>query len=287
MQQCKPNWLKVRIPASANIFQTTDLLRANQHVTVCEQAACPNLTECFHKGTATFMLMGDYCTRCCKFCNIKHGSPKPIDLHEPAKLAITIKKMQLKYAVLTSVSRDDIPDGGASHFANCIKEIYAIDNNVKIEILTPDFCSAQLAAIKTLMGVDYYIFNHNIETVARLYNVISPKADYQRSLELLKTHKQMRPNILTKSGLMVGLGETNAEIIEIMYNLRECNVDMLTIGQYMQPTSMHWPVSRYVAPDDFKMFTHVAKKMGFKNAFCGPLVRSSYHADRQDIIAVL
>ena len=277
----KPDWIRVRIPASPEVERIKKLLRKNNLSTVCEEANCPNLSECFSGGTATFMIMGDICTRRCPFCDVGHGKPNPLNADEPKNLAEAIAEMGLKYVVITSVDRDDLRDGGAQHFADCIREARALSPNLEIEILTPDFRGRMDIALDILEREPPDVFNHNLETVPRLYLQARPGANFKWSLELLKQYKARRPEVLTKSGLMVGLGETKEEIIEVMHQMREYDIDMLTIGQYLQPSKDHLPVLRYVEPAEFEEYTAIAKKIGFKRAACGPLVRSSYHADKQ------
>ena len=278
----KPNWIRVKVASSPGRFsEIKDIVRSNRLVTVCEEASCPNIGECWNKGTATFMIMGDKCTRRCRFCNVSTGRPDSLDSSEPERLAQTIALMKLSYVVITSVDRDDLPDGGASHFVACIRQIRAQAPNTHIEILTPDFAGRLDLALKILSTAPPDVLNHNIETVPRLYKEARPGADFQNSLNLLHNFKHTYPNILTKSGLMVGLGETDAEILQVMRDLRMHDVNMLTIGQYLQPSSGHMPVLRYVHPDTFKMYEEEAYKMGFVNAASGPMVRSSYHADQQ------
>lgn len=278
----KPNWIRVKVASSLGRFsEIKEIVRTNQLVTVCEEASCPNIGECWNKGTATFMIMGDKCTRRCRFCNVSTGRPDSLDSNEPARLAETIALMKLNYVVITSVDRDDLHDGGASHFVECIRQVRAKTPNISIEILTPDFAGRQDLALKILSTAPPDVLNHNIETVPRLYKEARPGADFQNSLNLLNNFKRMHPKILTKSGLMVGLGETDDEILQVMRDLRRHNVSMLTIGQYLQPSSGHMPVKRYPHPDIFKMYEKEAYKMGFVNAASGPMVRSSYHADQQ------
>ncbi|MCK4870888.1 MAG: lipoyl synthase [Gammaproteobacteria bacterium] len=275
----KPAWIRSQLASKDKIGKVDKLLRANRLTTVCEEAACPNRGECYNCGTATFMIMGDTCTRNCKFCNVKTGRPNPLDTAEPERVAQTVKLMQLKYVVLTSVDRDDLLDGGAKHFAQCIAEIRTINPDVKIEILTPDFRGCMDNALDILANNLPDVFNHNIETAPRLYKTICPSANYELSLKLLSTHKKHFPNLPTKSGIMVGLGETDEEVMQVMQNLRNNKVDRLTIGQYLQPSIQHTPVQRYVAPEKFQEFAQIAKEMGFTHASSGPMVRSSYHAD--------
>lgn len=277
----KPDWIRVRIPASPEVDRIKQLLRKNRLSTVCEEANCPNLSECFSGGTATFMIMGDICTRRCPFCDVGHGKPNPLDPEEPKNLAQAIAEMRLKYVVITSVDRDDLRDGGAQHFADCIREARAHSPELQIEVLTPDFRGRMEIALDILEREPPDVFNHNLETVPRLYLQARPGANFKWSLELLKQYKARRPDVLTKSGLMVGLGETKEEIIDVMRQMREYDIDMLTIGQYLQPSKNHLPVLRYVEPAEFDEYTAIAKELGFKHAACGPLVRSSYHADKQ------
>lgn len=277
----KPNWIRVKSPSSRTFYDVKQILRQHSLHTVCEEASCPNIGECFGKGTATFMILGDLCTRRCPFCDVAHGRPKPPDAKEPENLAQTIAAMKLKYVVITSVDRDDLRDGGALHFADCITAIRSHSPATRIEILTPDFRGRLEVALEKLSISPPDVMNHNLETVPRLYKQARPGADYAHSLKLLQDFKVRFPTIPTKSGLMVGLGETDEEILEVMRDLRQHNVDMLTVGQYLQPTRGHLPVLRYVEPKRFEAFEHEAREMGFKHAACGPLVRSSYHADQQ------
>jgi lipoic acid synthetase len=277
----KPDWIRVRIPASPAVSELKQLLRKNKLVTVCEEASCPNLPECFTHGTATFMIMGDKCTRRCSFCDVAHGRPDPLDPNEPAHLADTIAQMKLKYVVITSVDRDDLRDGGAGHFVACIEAVREKNPQIKIEVLVPDYRGRMDVALAITGKSLPDVFNHNIETVPRLYKQARPGSDYHHSLRLLQEFKKSYPNIPTKSGLMLGLGETHEEIIETLKDLRAHDVDMVTLGQYLQPSRHHIPVARFVTPDEFKQFGEIAKELGFKNVASGPLVRSSYHADRQ------
>ncbi len=277
----KPEWIRVKAgSASSRFYEIKEVLREAKLHTVCEEASCPNIGECFGKGTATFMIMGDLCTRRCPFCDVGHGRPLPLDQDEPRHLAETIAKLKLKYVVITSVDRDDLRDGGAEHFVNCIRETRARSPTTQIEILTPDFRGRLDRALGILCAAPPDVMNHNLETVPRLYKQARPGSDYAHSLKLLKDFKIEHANVPTKSGLMVGLGETNEEILDVMRDLRAHDVDMLTIGQYLQPSAHHLPVLRYVTPDEFKMFETEAVKMGFIHAACGPMVRSSYHADQ-------
>jgi lipoyl synthase len=278
----KPDWIRVKAASpSTRFYEIKDILRESKLVTVCEEASCPNIGECFGKGTATFMIMGDKCTRRCPFCDVGHGRPDPLDPSEPATLAKTIAAMKLSYVVITSVDRDDLRDGGAGHFADCIREVRALSPKTRIEILTPDFRGRMDRALEILAAAPPDVMNHNLETVPRLYKEARPGADYEYSLSLLKRFKELHPETPTKSGLMVGLGETDEEILQVMRDLRAHGVTMLTIGQYLMPSGDHLPVRRYVHPDVFKMFEDEAYKMGFAHAAVGAMVRSSYHADLQ------
>lgn len=277
----KPDWIRVRIPASPEVDRVKKLLRKNALSTVCEEANCPNLGECFSGGTATFMIMGDICTRRCPFCDVGHGKPNPLDPKEPSNLATAIADLGLKYVVITSVDRDDLRDGGAQHFADCIREAKALSPQLQVEVLTPDFRGRMDIALQILQETLPDVFNHNLETVPRLYRQARPGANYKWSLELLREYKERKPDVLTKSGLMVGLGETKEEIFDVMRDMREHKIDMLTIGQYLQPSREHLPVERYVEPSEFDEYKAYADELGFEHAACGPLVRSSYHADKQ------
>lgn len=277
----KPSWIRARSSNSQAFYEVKRILREQKLHTVCEEASCPNIGECFGKGTATFMILGDLCTRRCPFCDVAHGRPNPPDADEPIHLAQSIAAMKLRYVVITSVDRDDLRDGGAQHFADCIREIRAFSPQTKIEILVPDFRGRLNVALEKLATYPPDVLNHNLETVPRLYKQCRPGADYAHSLKLLKDFKTSFPKIPTKSGLMLGLGETDEEILEVLRDLREHNVEMLTIGQYLQPSIGHLPVLRYVPPEGFKALEHAAIDMGFSNAACGPMVRSSYHADQQ------
>lgn len=277
----KPDWIRVRVPASPEVQRIKTLLRSHGLSTVCEEANCPNLSECFSGGTATFMVMGDICTRRCPFCDVGHGKPNPLDAQEPANLAHAIADLGLKYVVITSVDRDDLRDGGAQHFADCIREARNRSPGLQIEILTPDFRGRMEVALDILANQPPDVFNHNLETVPRLYREARPGANYQWSLSLLQQYKQRCPHVLTKSGLMVGLGEQKDEIVQTMRDMRAHQVDMLTIGQYLQPSRDHLPVRRYVDPAEFDEYAALAREMGFVHAASGPLVRSSYHADKQ------
>ena len=278
----KPDWMRIKLPPSSQkIEHIKSTLRKNKLHSVCEEASCPNLAECFNHGTATFMIMGAICTRRCPFCDVAHGRPLALDPEEPKKLALTIKEMNLKYVVITSVDRDDLRDGGAQHFADCIKEIREHSPQTRIEILTPDFRGRMEQALEVFRETPPDVFNHNLETAPRMYRVARPGADYKWSLELLRRIKEMHPHVPTKSGLMMGLGETNEEIVQVLKDLREHGVNMLTLGQYLQPSRHHLPVKRYVPPAEFDELKEVAMDLGFSHAACGPFVRSSYHADLQ------
>ena len=278
----KPEWIRVRAGSHNTRFhEIKQLLRAQRLHTVCEEASCPNIGECFGKGTATFMIMGDKCTRRCPFCDVGHGRPDPLDPNEPESLARAIAALKLEYVVITSVDRDDLRDGGAQHFVECIRHVRAASPGTRIEVLVPDFRGRLERALEILRGEPPDVMNHNLETVPRLYRQARPGADYAHSLELLAQFKARVPGVPTKSGLMVGLGETDDEIIATMRDMRAHHIDMLTIGQYLAPSSAHLPVQRYVHPDTFKLFEREAAAMGFSHAAVGALVRSSYHADRQ------
>ena len=278
----KPGWIRVKAGSDSTRFdEIKQRLRENKLHTVCEEASCPNIGECFGKGTATFMILGDLCTRRCPFCDVAHGRPAPPDADEPRHLARTIATLALDYVVITSVDRDDLRDGGARHFADCIRAVRELSPRTRIEVLVPDFRGRLEIALEVLCVDPPDVMNHNLETVPRLYRQARPGADYPHSLRLLHEFKMRRPGIPTKSGLMLGLGETDGEILEVMRDLRVHGVDMLTIGQYLQPTAHHLPVLRYVHPDGFAVFEQAAREMGFLHAAIGPMVRSSYHADRQ------
>lgn len=277
----KPEWIRMKVPNSARFQEIKQALRENNLHTVCEEASCPNIGECFSGGTATFMILGDICTRRCPFCDVAHGKPLAPDINEPENLAKTIAQMRLNYVVITSVDRDDLPDGGAKHFVDCIKAIRASSPNIKIEILVPDFRGRLEIALSILKEAPPDIMNHNLETIPRLYKQARPGSDYQNSLNLLKAFNEMYPHIPTKSGLMLGLGETDEEIVAVMQDLRAHKVTMLTLGQYLQPSVHHLPVMRYVEPSIFDTLKKKADAMGFNNAASGPMVRSSYHADLQ------
>jgi lipoic acid synthetase len=277
----KPDWIRVRLPSGNAVQQLKGQLRENDLVTVCEEASCPNIHECFHKGTATFMILGDICTRRCSFCDVAHGRPRPPDPDEPGKLAQTIAQMRLRYVVVTSVDRDDLRDGGAGHFAECIERIRALNPGIKVEVLVPDFRGKGRAerALEILSAQPPDVFNHNLETVRSLYRDVRPGADYQWSLDLLAQFKQRNPGVPTKSGIMLGLGETREQVEEALADLRRHRVDMVTLGQYLQPTAHHHPVLRYWAPHEFEALARLGERMGFTHVASGPMVRSSYHAD--------
>ncbi len=277
----KPQWIRVKSGSSASYQEVKRLLRAHQLHTVCEEASCPNIGECFGKGTASFMILGDVCTRRCPFCDVAHGKPQPPDPAEPHNLAHSIGELKLRYAVITSVDRDDLRDGGAGHFATCVAATRESSPATRLEILVPDFRGRLDAALDALAVSLPDVLNHNLETVPRLYPLARPGADYAHSLKLLQEFKARFPQIPTKSGLMLGLGETDDEVLQVMRDLRAHGVDMLTLGQYLQPSDGHLPVLRYATPETFAMFERAAKEMGFSHAACGPLVRSSYYADEQ------
>lgn len=278
----KPDWIRVKAGSvGTRFYEIKDILRSNKLVTVCEEASCPNIGECFGKGTATFMIMGDKCTRRCPFCDVGHGRPDPLNADEPLQLAKTIAALHLKYVVITSVDRDDLRDGGAQHYADCITQIRTLSPQTQIEVLVPDFRGRDDKALAILATALPDVMNHNLETAPRLYKEARPGADYQFSLNLLKKFKALHPHIPTKSGIMVGLGETDEEVLQVMQDMRAHDVDMLTIGQYLAPSSSHLTVKRYVHPDTFKLFEEKAYTMGFQHAAVGAMVRSSYHADVQ------
>ncbi len=277
----KPDWIRVKLPPPGKMEEIKKLLRDNSLVTVCEEASCPNLPECFGHGTATFMIMGDKCTRRCTFCDVAHGRPDALDASEPEKLAKTVAKMKLTYIVITSVDRDDLRDGGAAHFAECIRLTRLYNPSIKIEILVPDFRGRMEKALDELAKYPADVFNHNVETIADFYKQIRPGSDYQWSMTLLNEHKKRFPHIPTKSGLMLGLGENKEQIIQVFHDLRKHNVDMLTVGQYLSPSRFHSPVKRYWTPAEFEELREIAVNLGFTHVASGPLVRSSYHADKQ------
>ncbi|MGA1071912.1 MAG: lipoyl synthase [Pseudohongiellaceae bacterium] len=277
----KPDWIRVKIPASPRINHIKQKLREHKLASVCEEASCPNLGECFSNGTATFMIMGEICTRRCPFCDVAHGKPNALDPNEPTELASAIKEMGLSYVVITSVDRDDLKDSGAQHFANCISETRRFNPEIQVEVLVPDFRGRMQIALDILEETPPDVFNHNLETVPRLYRKARPGADYQWSLDLLKEYKALRPEVVTKSGLMLGLGETVDEVKDVMRDLFAHNVDMVTLGQYLQPSKDHLKVERFVHPDEFDALRQFGEELGFKHVASGPLVRSSYHADKQ------
>ncbi|MBP6346630.1 lipoyl synthase [Neisseriaceae bacterium CLB008] len=277
----KPEWIRAKLPSGGQFQEIKRILRDQKLHTVCEEATCPNIGECFSKGTATFMIMGDICTRRCPFCDVGHGRPNPLDPMEPIHLAETVAALKLRYVVITSVDRDDLRDGGAGHFADCIKEIRKTSPNTQIEILVPDFRGRLDIALDILTETPPDVMNHNLETSPRLYKQARPGSDYQHSLDLLKRYKAMNPNVATKSGIMVGLGEDDDEVRAVMRDMRAHDVEMITVGQYLQPTDSHLPVLRYVTPTMFKQFESEAYDLGFKHAAIGAMVRSSYHADHQ------
>jgi len=281
----KPDWIRVRVSQGERFREVKHLLREARLHTVCEEASCPNIGECFGKGTATFMVLGDLCTRRCPFCDVAHGRPLPPDPLEAEHLADTVARLGLNYVVITSVDRDDLRDGGAAHFAACIRAVRARSPGTRIEVLTPDFRGRLDVALDILCGVPPDVMNHNLETVPRLYRQARPGADYAHSLRLLQSFRERRPDVPTKSGLMLGLGETDDEVLDVMRDLRRHGVDMLTVGQYLQPRPGNLPVERYVAPQQFEAIAAQARELGFAHAACGPLVRSSYHADRQALSA--
>ena len=277
----KPKWIRIKHPAGKNVNRLKQTLREQKLFTVCEEAQCPNLGECFNHGTATFMIMGQICTRRCPFCDVAHGKPKPLDLDEPKHLAQTIQKMALKYVVITSVDRDDLRDGGADHFKQCIDQIRQTTPEVKIEILTPDFRGRIDKALEILQTCPPDVFNHNLETVPSLYPKVRPGASYEHSLQLLNSFKQQHPNVSTKSGLMLGVGENEQQVLDVLSDLRAHQVDMLTLGQYLQPSKHHLAVESYITPEQFDHYKTLAMNMGFSQVASGPMVRSSYHADLQ------
>ncbi len=278
----KPDWIRVKTGSpTSRFYEIKQILRERNLHTVCEEASCPNIGECFGKGTATFMIMGDKCTRRCPFCDVGHGRPDPLDTDEPMNIAKTIAALKLKYVVITSVDRDDLRDGGAAHFVDCIKKTRELSPATRIEILTPDFRGRMDRALENLKAAPPDVMNHNLETTPRLYKEARPGSDYMFSLNLLKRFKEFAPDVPTKSGVMVGLGETDDEILQVMRDMRAHDIEMLTIGQYLAPSGHHLPVRRYVHPDTFRMFEREAVAMGFTHAAVGALVRSSYHADEQ------
>jgi lipoic acid synthetase len=277
----KPGWIRAKAPTDPKVQKLKSLIREHKLNTVCEEAACPNLGECFSHGTATFMIMGDLCTRRCPFCDVAHGRPKPLDKDEPAQLAQAVALMQLKYIVITSVDRDDLRDGGAEHFVRCIEAVRKSVPGIKIETLTPDFRGRMDVALEIFQQAQPDVFNHNLETVPGLYKKVRPGADYQWSLQLIKKFKQQHQNVTSKSGIMLGLGEEIAEVKQVLRDLREHDCDMLTLGQYLQPSRYHLAVERFIHPDEFDELGEYAESLGFNNVASAPMVRSSYHADLQ------
>ncbi|OCH15848.1 MULTISPECIES: lipoyl synthase [unclassified Aliivibrio] len=278
----KPEWMKIKLPSSSKrIDEIKSAMRKNNLHSVCEEASCPNLAECFNHGTATFMILGAICTRRCPFCDVAHGRPVTPEAEEPKKLAKTIQDMKLKYVVITSVDRDDLRDGGAQHFSDCNREIRELNPEIRIETLVPDFRGRMDRALDAMHGNPPDVFNHNLETAPRLYRKVRPGANYQWSLDLLKKFKEQHPTVPTKSGVMMGLGETKEEIVQVLKDLRDHGVTMLTLGQYLAPSRHHLPVERYVPPAEFDELKEIALELGFTHAACGPFVRSSYHADLQ------
>ncbi len=277
----KPSWIRAKAHSHPRVQEIKKLLRESNLTSVCEEASCPNLGECFSHGTATFMIMGGICTRRCPFCDVSHGRPDPLDENEPANLAKAIAQLGLSYVVITSVDRDDLRDGGAAHFSECISQVRALNPGIQIEVLVPDYRGRMEKAFDSMAGFPPDVFNHNLETVPRLYRQCRPGSDYQWSLRLLKNHKEKFPQVPTKSGLMLGLGETIDEVREVMRDMREHNIDMLTLGQYLQPSRDHHPVDRFVTPEEFDELGDYGRELGFSHVASGPMVRSSYHADRQ------
>ncbi|MDB4223167.1 lipoyl synthase [Granulosicoccus sp.] len=277
----KPSWIRTRISNDPRVQEIKQMMRELNLSSVCEEASCPNLSECFSHGTATFMIMGDICTRRCPFCDVAHGRPDPLDENEPENLATAVSKLGLSYIVITSVDRDDLRDGGASHFDACIRAIRQKCPGIQIEVLVPDYRGRMQKALDSMADNPPDVFNHNLETVPRLYKKCRPGSDYEWSLDLLENHKIRFPSVPTKSGLMLGLGETMEEVQVVMQDLRDHNVNMLTLGQYLQPSKSHLPVDRFVHPDEFDELARVGNEMGFSHVASGPMVRSSYHADRQ------
>ncbi|MCG6863829.1 MAG: lipoyl synthase [Thiogranum sp.] len=277
----KPAWIRAKSPAGPEVQRLKSVLRENRLHTVCEEASCPNLGECFAHGTATFMIMGDICTRRCPFCDVAHGRPDPLDANEPLGLATTIRGMGLRYVVITSVDRDDLRDGGAGHFVACIQAVRELNPDIQIEILVPDFRGRKDRALGILRAAPPDVFNHNLETVPRLYKKARPGSDYQWSLELLRQFKKEHPEVPSKSGLMLGLGETLDEVEQVMRDMRMHDVQMLTLGQYLQPSKHHLPVERFVHPEEFEQLRELGESLGFSQVASGPMVRSSYHADQQ------
>lgn len=277
----KPDWIRIRLPHGNQVQELKQTLRANKLHTVCEEASCPNLSECFSSGTATFMIMGDICTRRCPFCDVAHGRPLALDLEEPKHLAETIAAMKLKYVVVTSVDRDDLRDGGAGHFVDCIQQIRALNPAIQVEILVPDFRGRMDIAIELMATSPPDVFNHNLETIPDLYRRVRPGSDYQWSLDLIKNFKTAQPQVRTKSGLMLGIGESIEQVKDVLRDLKDHDCDMITLGQYLQPSLNHLPIVRYVHPDEFEELREFGDDLGFSHVASGPMVRSSYHADRQ------
>jgi lipoic acid synthetase len=275
----KPPWLKKRIPPYQDLIKIKSILNETKLHTVCEEARCPNLGECFSRGTATFLILGEICTRDCGFCAVEHGLPVTLNEEEPEKVAYAVKKMGLQYVVITSVTRDDLIDGGASHFAKTIQAIQRLDRKIRVEVLIPDF-RGDLSSLKTVLKEGPDVLNHNIETIPKLYHQVRPQADYKRSLDLLKKSKELYPHILTKSGFMLGLGETEEEVIDLLQELREVKCDLLTVGQYLQPRPDRLPVVRYIPPEEFEKYKKIGLEMGFRSVASGPFVRSSFHASQ-------
>ena len=277
----KPDWIRVRMGNSARVEQIKQTLRKHRLSSVCEEASCPNLGECFSGGTATFMIMGDICTRRCPFCDVAHGRPNPLMENEPVELAEAIREMGLRYVVVTSVDRDDLRDGGAEHFARCIAETRRLNPGIKVEVLVPDFRGRGEIALDILAATTPDVFNHNLETVPSLYRKVRPGSDYHWSLNLLRQYKAMAPEVITKSGIMVGVGENREEVIQVLHDMKAHDIDMVTIGQYLQPSRDHLPVERFVHPDEFDEYSAIGMELGFRHVASGPMVRSSYHADQQ------
>ena len=276
----KPEWIRAKLPTGQRFFEIKDILRSQKLHTVCEEASCPNIGECFSKGTATFMIMGDICTRRCPVCDVGHGRPNALDPNEPKHLAETVASLRLRYVVITSVDRDDLRDGGAEHFAECIREIRRLSPSTQIEVLVPDF-RGRLELALDILSIDRPdVMNHNLETAPRLYKQARPGSDYLHSLQLLQQYKQRNPDVVTKSGIMVGLGETDEEVYEVMADMRAHDIDMITIGQYLQPSKKHLPVAEYITPEQFAKYEQIGKELGFRHVESGALVRSSYHAEK-------
>jgi lipoic acid synthetase len=277
----KPDWIRVRMGDAGRVSEIKNILRKHKLSSVCEEASCPNIGECFSGGTATFMIMGDICTRRCPFCDVAHGRPNALMENEPIELATAIAELKLRYVVITSVDRDDLRDGGADHFARCIAETRRLNPGIKVEVLVPDFRGRGNIAIDILTKTQPDVFNHNLETVPSLYLKVRPGSDYQWSLDLLKQYKEQAPEVITKSGIMVGIGETREEVIQVLRDMKEHKIDMVTIGQYLQPSRDHLAIERFLHPDEFAEFERIGMDMGFRHVASGPLVRSSYHADKQ------